>query len=56
MSENIMGILPSLLLLITGLFYVAIIGGVVFYLVKLYKVHVRIDQKLALLMEKLDRF
>jgi len=50
MSANIMDNLP-----IVGIIYLAMIGGVVLYFVKLYKVHVRIDQKLALLMEKLDR-
>jgi len=55
MSANIMGILPSLMLLFTVFIYVAIIGGIIMYFVKLYKVHVRIDQKLALLMEKLDQ-
>jgi hypothetical protein len=54
MSANIMGFLPSFMLLFTVFIYVAIIGGIIVYFVKLYKVHVRIDQKLALLMEKLD--
>ena len=52
MSANIIEFSPTFILLFI---YGAIIGGIILYFVKLYKVHVRIEQKLALLMEKLDQ-
>ena len=52
MSASIIDFSPTLMLLFI---YVTIIGGIILYFVKLYKVHVRIEKKLALLMEKLDQ-
>jgi hypothetical protein len=54
MSGNILSTLPSVILMFSLLFYVALIGAVIIYFYKLYKVHLSIDKKLGQIVNSME--